>query len=525
MLRLSENGPLGRRMFTETRLQVKWTDNTSRSAIEAPTVRVQDAFTSGGAQQSGGQHATEFEFASDLDYVRGPHSWRTGVLLEAGRFQADDMTNYLGTYTFASLADYEAGPAGRVHAAGRATPPFATPRWMRPSYLQDDWRIARSLLLSPGVRYGVQQHVSDRWNLSPRMSAAWSPLRSGSVTVRGSYGYFYDWVAGDLYKQALLVDGFRQQELNIHDPAYPEAGLDGTTPPSNRYLWSDDLALPTAHRLSVGVERTLSQNSRVSASYSRGWGRGLLRGLNLNTPVNGTRPMPAFANTVELVGDAASRSQSLNAMYNLVRMDLHRLFLVLNYSWSRSTTNTAGAFSTPASGDSLESEWGPSAGDVRHRMGASFNLSPLKNVSLALNLRGQSGFPFNVTTGRDDNADGVFNDRPAGLRRNSARGAAQWDLGGRLSYGWGFGAPRPAAGGAGGSQVVIRAGGGGGLAPGFGGAAADKRYRLEVYLAGQNLFNRANYTAYSFVMTSPFYGLPIAASQPRKLQAGIRFAF
>ena len=49
------------------------------------------------------------------------------------------------------------------------------------------------------------------------------------------------------------------------------------------------------------------------------------------------------------------------------------------------------------------------------------------------------------------------------------------------------------------------------MAPGFGGGAADKRYRVEFYVSGQNLLNRVNYTAYSFVQTSPFYGQPIAA--------------
>ena len=50
-----------------------------------------------------------FEFAPDLDYVRGAHSCPTGALLEGGSFTSDDITNYLGTFTFASLADYNAG--------------------------------------------------------------------------------------------------------------------------------------------------------------------------------------------------------------------------------------------------------------------------------------------------------------------------------------------------------------------------------------------------------------------------------
>ena len=101
----------------------------------------------------------------------------------------------------------------------------------------------------------------------------------------------------------------------------------------------------------------------------------------------------------------------------------------------------------------------------------------------------------------------------------------QIDLGGRLSYAWGFGKPRQQGGPGGTAVMVTVGGGGGGLAPGFGGGAEDKRYRIELYISGQNLLNRVNYTAYSFVLTSPFYAAPIAAAQPRKLQVGMRFGF
>jgi hypothetical protein len=520
-LRVSENGPLGRRWFTESRLQLRWSSSESESAVEARTIRVQDAFTSGGAQQRGGRRAFEVEFASDLDYVKGAHSWRTGVLFEGGRYRSDDTTNYLGTYTFASLADFDAGRAANfTRRTGDPRVEYSTAQ--AGFYVQDDWRVARSLLISPGVRAGLQSHAGAAVNLSPRISAAWSPYRSGSLTLRGSYGYFYDWIAGDLYKQSLLIDGYRQREVNLVRPSYPDPGDAGDAPPTNRYLWSEELALPTTHRVSLGAERTLTKNSRASVSYSRGWGRGLLRGRNLNAPVLGVRPDPQFANIVELTGDAASRSQTLSVFYNIVRMDWHRTFFTANYSWSRNDTNTTGGYFLPERGDRIDLEWGAAASDIRHRAGVSFSSSPVKNLTVGLNLRAQSRLPYNVTTGRDNNADGVFNDRPAGTSRNSARGAAQWDLGGRVSYALGFGKPRQ-GGGPTGMQVVI--GGGGGLAPGFGGGAEDKRYRVEFYVAGQNLLNRANFTAYSFVVTSPFYGQPIAAANPRKLQVGARFGF
>ena len=135
--------------------------------------------------------------------------------------------------------------------------------------------------------------------------------------------------------------------------------------------------------------------------------------------------------------------------------------------------------------------------------------------------------PYNITTGRDDNADGTFNDRPAGTSRNSARGAASVDLGGRLSYAWGFGPKRTAGGvGGGGTQVIVMSGGSGGMmASGFGGGANNRRCRLEFYLSGQNLLNRTNYMSYSGVLTSPLFGYPTSAGTARRVQLGVRFGF
>ena len=81
-----------------------------------------DAFTSGGAQVRGGRTDTTFELASDLDYVRGNHSWRTGLLLEGGRYRSDDTSNYLGTYTFAEPGATTTRAGRRTSRSGSATP-------------------------------------------------------------------------------------------------------------------------------------------------------------------------------------------------------------------------------------------------------------------------------------------------------------------------------------------------------------------------------------------------------------------
>ncbi|MCC7185041.1 MAG: TonB-dependent receptor [Acidobacteria bacterium] len=523
-VRLSENGPLGRRMFSESRLQLAWGSSSNLSNIEAPTIRVNDAFTSGGAQQRGGQSRFDLEAATDLDYVKGAHSWRTGVMLEAGRYRSDDIANYLGTYTFASLDDFRAGrPMSYTRRIG--DPNLTYSRWQAGAYVQDDWRASRSVMVSAGLRAGFQSLTGDQLNVSPRLNLAWSPFSSGKTTFRTGYGYFYDWLSGDLYKQTLQVDGFRQRELNVLNPSYPAVPEAGVTSVTNQYLWSDDLALPSGHRMHVGADRTITPNQRVNINYSRAWGRGQLRGRNLNTPVDGVRPNPAFANILSLVSDAESTTDSINVGWNLTKLDWKQSFFFVNYTWTRARTNTTGAFSVPANGENLDTEWGPSMGDIRHRASASVNMRPFTDMSISLNARAQSGSPYNITTGRDDNRDGLFNDRPAGVDRNSARTAAQWDLGGRISYAWGFGTPAQAGGGSGGGTQVVMIGGGGGMAPGFGGGASSKRFRIEVYLSGQNLLNRANYVGYSGVVTSPFFGQPTSVMNPRKVQAGVRFGF
>ena len=96
-------------------------------------------------------------------------------------------------------------------------------------------RVRKSLTLSPGVRYEVQTHLSDRGNLGPRMGVTWAPFKSGRTTLRGSYGIFYNWLNANTYEQTLRVDGFRQRDIFIIDPSYPDPGPGGPITTANRY--------------------------------------------------------------------------------------------------------------------------------------------------------------------------------------------------------------------------------------------------------------------------------------------------
>jgi hypothetical protein len=523
VFRASENGPLGRRFFTESRFQAHWFGNENRSDLQAPTIRVLDAFTSGGAQQSGGSHAVEFEAATDLDYVRGRHSMRTGVLVEGGRYHSNETSNYLGTFTFSIMSDYLAGRP-RTYTRRTGDPDVRYSNLQAGLYLQDDFRVAKGVMLSYGLRYEAQTMIPDQNNFSPRVTVTWSPLKSGRTTFRGGWGFFSDWIGTTIYRQTLQVDGFHQQEVNILNPDYPDPGVAGTTPPANRYLFGDDLMLPESMTVNAGLDQQLAGALRLNVSYTYRRGSHLLRGRNLNEPVAGVRPDPAFSNIVDVEADAASRAHSVNVGANMILFNWHRTIFAANYTLTRSRSNTTGAFALPSSDDAIAQEWGPVVAP-RHRFGAQFSTQPVRDLGVSVTARAQSGTPYNITTGRDTNSDGVFNDRPAGVGRNSALTPGQWDLGARVSYALGFG-QRPQSGG-GGTQVVVMIGGaGGGMPPGgFGGGADSKRYRIEFYASAQNVTNHSNYIGYSGVMTSPFFGRPTTVLNPRKLELGMRFGF
>jgi hypothetical protein len=517
--RLSENGPLGRRFFSESRLQVRRSTNESTSAVEAPTLRVLEAFTSGGAQQQGGRRSIDVELSTDLDYVRGNHSFRTGVLVEGGRYTSDDSSNYLGTYTFASLDAYLAGqPTTFTRRVGDPTVRYTN--LQAGLYAQDDFRLSQTLLLSYGVRYEAQTLIKDQQNISPRVSLSWSPTAGGRTTFRGGWGRFSDWLGTNTYEQTLRVDGVRQREVQILNPTYPAASDSGITPPTNKYLLGNGIRLPESDNVNLGVDQMLNDMSRISATYTYRRGSSLLRGSNLNAPVDGVRPDPAFSNIVEVQTDAASRSHALSLGGNLMFLNWHRTMVFGNYTLTRSESNTSGAFSLPANGNNLSTEWGLTA--PRHRFNASVNTQLVQNLSLSLNLRGQSGSPYNVTSGLDTNKDGLFNDRPDDVARNSGLTAGQWDIGGRLSYALGFG---PSRGPSGPGGIAGLGGPIGDMAASFLGGMDSRRYRLEFFLSGQNLTNHRNYVGYSGTMTSPFFGQPTSVMNPRRLDVGMRFGF
>jgi len=561
-IRIQEAGPLGRRFFINTRANINITRSQNRSLFEGQTIRVIDGFTSGGQQRAGGVRSNTLNLQSDLDYVRGIHSWRTGVAIDGGSYRSNDSSNYFGTYTFESLAQYRLG-LPRSYTLRVGDPNIKYNNVQASWYLQDDIRVRKNLTLSPGIRYEAQTHLSDYNNFGPRFGATWSPGTAGKLTLRGSVGIFYDWLPSSIYEQTLRVDGQRQREINVLEPSFPlppDPSL-GAAAPTNKYLLGRGLEMQQNFRVSAGFQRPITKMVSVNATYAHTRGTNLMRGLNLNAPVDEIRPDPTLANVVEVTGDADSRQHSVNfgASINFntagsgpggpmmmgremmvmvaggppppppppgarptpanARWNWRRMSLFTNVFLGRLENNTDGAFSMPATGR-IEDDWGPSNGDVRSRFNIGWSSQQLRNLNMNINVNASTAPPYTIRTGVDTNRDLLFTDRPEGIGRNSARASGQWTMNANFSYGWQFGKPVERAGG-----VQLR-GDAGGISATQGAATTAGRYRVSFNANIQNLTNHHNLIAYGTSLANPrSFGQPTAFTGTRKIDFGMGLSF
>jgi len=108
---------------------------------------------------------------------------------------------------------------------------------------------------------------------------------------------------------------------------------------------------------------------------------------------------------------------------------------------------------------------------------------------------------YNITTGKDDNHDSIVNDRPTGVPRNSGPGPKTLTFNFNISKAFFFGASQ-------------RSNGNG-----------NSTRNLNVFANVTNAFNRTNVASMSGVMSSPNFGRPTGALDPRQIEAGMRFQF
>ena len=522
VFRVSLSGSVRKSLFNDLRVQWRTDDVAFAPVSTAPAVLVLNAFDSGGAQIAGSRGSDLFEVNDDLDIAAGRHAIRAGFQLEAGRYRTSELRNASGTFTFASLDAYALGQP-TTFTRNLGDPRAEITQSQLGLYVQDDIRVRKELTISAGLRQEVQSHIGGL-QLAPRGGVTWSPFRSGKTTVRAGAGSFFDWLDAQAYEQAVQLDGTHQEIETIVQPGYPEPALGGRSIvlPPGRVQFASRLDQPALGQAVVGIEQALAANVRVNTMLIHRTGSHLLRGVNINAPVNSVRPVAAEGTVTEIRSIASSRLDALSVNLN-VAVPQKRVFVAANYTLARSLDETDSPFGLPADNFNLAAERGPALGDARHRFMSMAHFPLGRGFQMATSIRAQSALPYNITTGHDDNGDTVSNDRPVGVGRNSGRGRKQVDIGARVSWTTGFGvrATPPQ-----GPQVrIVRGDNPDPLANMSGLDGRNERYGVELYAQAYNLLNRMNAINFSGVMTSPFFGQPTSAAPPRRVEIGTRLTF
>ena len=496
----------------QARFTYKQDRQSTTSVSNDPAVIVLGAFNSGGAQTD--RHLTEtMADAQDVaSLFYGRHNLRFGTGVKLRYFSAEDRSNFGGTFTFSSLADFQSTPSPQPSQFnmnfGNPSVDFQDHQVF--AFLQDQLRLLPNLSVMAGLRYEFQPAVSHYQNLAPRLAVAYSPGGTNRIlsntVFRGGFGIFYDRQPYLMQQDGLLYDGSAIRGIvlscPLSCPSYPNAFLPGNPPaavatPSIRTT-DPNIRFPYLMQGSLAIERKLWRGQNyLTLELSTVRGLDLYRSRNINAPLPGTisPPNPNFVNIDQFEASGSSRSNSLSIAY---KGDVHKLNIMLQYVLSRTLDDVNdvknGFLYTPANNYNPHGDWGRSDLDRRHRFNAVF-LYPLRfgfHISGIVNV--WSGPPYNITTGKDDNYDTVFNDRPLGLWRNAGRAAGYTDVDLRLTKRW---------------RVTH----------------SEHAHFVEAAVDVFNIFNHTNFESYNGVLSSPTFGQPYTANSARQLQVSVRYHF
>ncbi|MGE3958168.1 MAG: TonB-dependent receptor [Vicinamibacterales bacterium] len=410
----------------------------------------------------------------------GRHTIRAGVDLLRGDFTIRSGPGARGAYvvdldgrtvrpagSFLTLADLPRDIRVLSYSQGFVNPVVSSTQTLGAAFAEDQVRVGSDLNLTVGVRwdYDSVTHTpvgrGDVDNVAPRLGLSWTPRGSARHQLRGGYGVFYERIPFAVYSDTLFnnpdtgaISVTFAPGTPFVPPAFPSQlprdAYQGVPlsqlPPRNVQVFDPNLQSPSTAQASAGYVLTAPGGVAVSVDFVHARGRHLIRRIDTNAPASlppgavrttadadATRSVVPAAGGLRLIEqDQSSGRSTFDGLYVNARRSLRNGVAVdVAYTLSRIQNDTDDINFRPVDSRRPEAELGPSLNDRRHilavnglvRVPGLFDLAPVLFLS--------SGQPLNVTTGRDDNGDTIFNDRPAGVGRNSERtsGFAQFDLG------------------------------------------------------------------------------------------------
>ena len=167
----------------------------------------------------------------------------------------------------------------------------------------------------------------------------------------------------------------------------------------------------------------------------------------------------------------------------------------VQYTLSRTDNNTSGITSFPANSYNAAGDWGRADNDRLHKFDLLASSQPSRFFTLGVGLSLYSGKPLNITTGSDNNHDGILNDRPAGTPRNTMPGPSMIGLDLNLSRDFPLSRAK--------REAKI----------------------LSVALNCFNVLNHPDYVTFIGAQSSSLFGKPVSALPPRRMQLDVQFKF
>jgi hypothetical protein len=482
--------------INQLRFLVGHYDSPVTSVNAAPQTAVSGAFVTGGAQADSRRSEYHFDGSDLLTYARGKHEISLGIdVPDISRRGFDDFTNRAGTYTFGSLSSFAANqPSTFLLQRGQGHVVFLEK--VLAGFFEDNVKISPKFSMYAGVRYYWQNYFhDDSNNIAPRLGFAYAPSKNTKTVVRGGAGVFWDRSGPSPISDLLHLDGIHLFRYIVENPTYPITPAELSVVPTSIVVLDPRTRIPYTVQYSIGVDQQITAKSTLSATYVGSRGIDLFRSVDTNAPANGTgiRPNPDIGQRRDIQSAGYQKSHGLELTF---RGKASRFFNgQAQYTLSKTYNNTSGITYFPANSYDPGADWALADNDRRQKLDLLGSMPVEKYFTFGVALSLYSGKPVNVTTGSDNNHDGITNDRPSGMPRNSVRGPGLIGLDLNLAH-----------------DFVIS-------------KSSKEPKTFTVALNSFNVLNHENDQTYVGVITSPFFGHAIAAQPPRRMQLDLQFKF
>ncbi len=424
-------------LVNEVHFQWRRVRNSQAANYFTPAVTVQGAFTTGGNSSGISQdHQDNFEFQDYSTATAGSHTLRFGVRLRSYRDANYSTSGTNGTYTFTSVANYQAEMPSEYSATIIQNPLARVILFDGALFLEDDWRVNPNFNLGLGLRYEGQNRIHDHADWAPRISFAWSPMHTGNnppkTVIRGGYGWFYNRftvpnffgsAAGTPYIiQAIHNNLINQQSYVVDNPDFynPNAPVSAST------VIADESSVPYYDTVDprfraaldmqggIGVDHQIAKGITGNITYLYTQGIHQYLTDNITAPAFNpdtysiTGSIPAAYNYQFQSGGIYKQQQII--MTTSIRWK--HMGLNGSYTFNYANSDTQGVTSQPSVEQDPGFDYGRASFDIRHQVFLLSTYTARYGITFAPLFVARSGTPYNLTIGKDLTGNNQFDARP-----------------------------------------------------------------------------------------------------------------